>query len=235
MPTRQPYIFRSPRRNIVPSICDSIFVRRFPIHAPLVEVPFPQSEITNLQSVICYSPRQTPSHIKPPRRHQTLRNSNSASNSRVAIPHQKPCVLRNSRPIIVTRSGDTFITENFLCPARRLSFIVHHLSFRCPLHWIASAASCPTTVKCHATKPYVFQPFRSPIATLTFRARRKNILRACPPSASLCIPSTWRARRPALTCHIVTPASINLLRLYPLRTISCRAKRATLQWRPAKR
>jgi len=34
--------------------------------------------------------------------------------------------------------------------------------------------ACPTTVTFHDSKPYVFQPFSSPIATPIFRARHKK-------------------------------------------------------------
>jgi hypothetical protein len=63
-------------------------------------------------------------------RHQTT-FSQSAGNSRVAIPRPKPYVLRHSRPIIVTRSGDVFITKNIF-RLRHLSFIIYRLAFSSP-------------------------------------------------------------------------------------------------------
>src|SRR6478672_951592 len=42
-----------------------------------------------------------------------------------------------------------------------------------PLPWIDSTTSCLATVRFRARKPYLFQPLRSPIETLTFRAPRR--------------------------------------------------------------
>src|SRR5262245_24695065 len=74
-------------------------------------------------------------------------------------PHR---TLRNFRPP----------PSSFRIPPSRSPLQLLTCSSDTPLHGIDSATSCLTTVAFRARKPYVFQPFRAPIATLTFCASR---------------------------------------------------------------
>jgi hypothetical protein len=68
------------------------------------------------------------------RRIADRKNLKGTGDSRVTIPHQKPCILRPLRPNIVTRSGDVFITKNIFATYHRSHPQPHAHSAICTLH-----------------------------------------------------------------------------------------------------